>query len=152
MFSRKLGFDRTLGVVAIIIGLVCLIESRRLFPIRNTFLSGDHALPGLTGIAMVTLGLLLLFVVKPAPVKVVFPERPLMIHLMTVLGSLAAYSGCIAYLGYVIPTGLFGVLLFRLFGDYRWLTCIATSIVCTAALYALFVLGLGMSFPRGLFF
>jgi putative tricarboxylic transport membrane protein len=152
MMFRKIGFDRALGVVAIIIGLVCLIESRRLFPIGNTFLSGDHALPGLTGLAVVMLGLLLLFVVKPASVKVVFPERPLMMRLMMILGILVAYSGCIAYLGYVIPTALFGVVLFRLFGDYRWLTCVATSIVCTTALYALFVLGLGMSFPRGLFF
>lgn len=150
--SRKLGFDRTFGAVAIIIGLVCLIESQRLFPIGNTFLSGDHALPALTGMAMVILGLLLLFVVKSAPAKVVLPDRSLMIRLMSVLGILAAYSGCIAYLGYVIPTGLFGVVLFRLFGDYRWLTCVAMSVVCTAALYALFVLGLGMSFPRGPFF
>ncbi len=152
MTFRNLGFDRALGAVAIIIGLVCLIEFRRLFPIRNSLLSGDHALPGLIGIAMITLGLLLLFVVKPASVKVVFPEKSRMLRLMTILGILAAYAGSIAYLGYVIPTALFGALLFRLFGDYRWLTCVVTSIVCTVALYALFVLGLGMSFPRGLFF
>jgi hypothetical protein len=152
MKSRRIGFDFALGGITIIIGLVCLIESKRLFAFRNSFLSGDHALLGLTGTAMIILGFLLLFVRKPKSIKAVFPEKPGMIRLMTILGILAVYSVCIKYLGYLIPTFLFGIPLFRLFGRYQWLMCVATSIICTAALYAIFVFGLGMSFPRGLFF
>jgi putative tricarboxylic transport membrane protein len=152
MKPYKFGFDHSLGVISVIIGIICLIEFKRLFPIRNSFLSGDHALLGLTGIAMIILGLLLLFVTKPKPIKVIFPEKPFMIRLMTIFGILAVYSVCIKYLGYVIPTALFGIPLFRLFGGYKWLQCVATSLICTAGLYVLFVFGLGMSFPRGMFF
>ena len=152
MKSRVIGFDFALGVVTVIVGIICLIESKRLFAFRNSFLSGDHALLGLTGTAMIILGLLLLLVTKPKSIRVVFPERPTMIRLMTILGILAVYSICINYLGYVIPTVLFGIPLFRLFGRDKWLMCVATSIICTAGLYALFIFGLGMSFPRGLFF
>ncbi len=152
MKSLKFKFDYALGVISVIVGIICLIEFKRLFPIRNSFLSGDHALPGLTGIAMIILGLLLLLVKKPKSIKVVFPEKTVMIRLMTILGILVVYSVCIAYLGYVVPTVILGIPLFRLFGGYKWLFCVATSIICTAGLYALFVFGLGMSFPRGIFF
>jgi putative tricarboxylic transport membrane protein len=152
MKSRRFGFDFASGVITVIIGVVCLIEFARLLPIRNSFSSGDHALPGLTGIAMIILGLLLVFVNKPKLIKVVFPEKPLMIRLMMILGILLVYSVSIKYLGYVLPTLLFGVPLFRLFGGYNWPMCIATSILCTAGLYGVFVLGLGMSFPSGLLF
>jgi putative tricarboxylic transport membrane protein len=152
MKTHKFGFDDALGVISIIIGIICLIEAKRLFPVGSSFLSGDHALLGLTGIAMIVLGFLLLFVTKPKSIKVVFPEKPVMISLLTVLGILAAYSVCLAYLGYVIPTVLFGIPLFRLFGGYKWLRCVIASIICTAVLYAVFVFGLGMSFPRGVFF
>jgi len=152
MKSCKLGFDRALGVISVIIGIICLIEAKRLFSVGTSFFSGDHALLGLTGIAMIVLGLLLLFVTKPKSIKVVFPEKPVMLRLLTVLGILAAYSLCIAYLGYVIPTVLFGIPLFRLFGGYKWFRCVISSIVCTAGLYAVFVFGLGMSFPRSVFF
>jgi putative tricarboxylic transport membrane protein len=152
MKSHRFGFDFALGGITVIVGIICLIESKRLFPLRNSFLSGDHALLGLTGTAMIILGLLLLFVTKPKSIKVVFPEKPVMIRLMTILGILSVYTFCINYLGYVIPTVLFGIPLFRLFGGYKWFLSVATSIICTAGLYALFIFGLGMSFPRGLFF
>jgi putative tricarboxylic transport membrane protein len=152
MKPRTLRFDDALGVIAIAIGILCLIEFTRLFPIRSSFLSGDHALLGLTGIAMILLGLLLLFSKRAKPVNVVFPEKPVVIRMMTILGLLAVYSVCIYYLGYVVPTVLFGIPLFRLFGGYHWLRCVAISALCTTGLYAVFVLGLGMSFPRGLLF
>ena len=152
MKSRRFGFDHGMGVVSILVGVTCLAESHRLFPIRSSFLAGDHALPGLTGILMIILGFALLLVMNPSAIKVNFPERPLMIRLMTVLGILAVYAASIKILGYVVPTGVFGIPLFRMFGGYGWRTCIAASILCTAGLYGLFIFGLGMSFPKGLFF
>jgi hypothetical protein len=47
--SLKFKFDYALGVISLSIGIVCLTEFKRLFPIRYSFLSGDHALLGLTG-------------------------------------------------------------------------------------------------------
>ncbi len=152
MRSRGTGFDFAMGIITVIVGLVCLMESKRLFAFRNSFLSGDHAILGLTGTAMIIIGLLLLSVRKPKSVQVVFPEKPKMIRLMTILGILSVYSLGIHYLGYVLPTVLAGIPLFRLFGGYPWFTCVATSMICTAGLYALFIFGLGMPFPAGLFF
>jgi hypothetical protein len=106
----------------------------------------------LTGIATIILGLLLLLAPQRRSTAIALPEKRLMACLMTVLGILAVYAASIGVLGYVIPTGISGIPLFRMFGGYGWRTCVMASILCAAGLYGLFVLGLGMSFPRGLFF
>jgi putative tricarboxylic transport membrane protein len=151
MKSRTFGFDRIMAVMAVIVGCVCLLEAKRLFPRSSSILAGDHALPGLTGAAMILLGLVLLFKTKRPSIKVGFPEKPVMTRLMVILGILMLYSISIKHLGYIASTGLAGIPLFRLFGGRTWGRCLALSILCTAGLYAVFVYGLGMSFPRGLF-
>ncbi len=151
MKSGTLGFDRAMAGLTIIIGCICLFESIRLLPLRSSLLSGDHALPGITGAAMIILGLVLLFTREPQSMKAGFPGKPVTIRLVTILGILAIYAISIQYLGYVVPTVLFGIPLFRLFGGYKWIHCVVISIICAAGLYGTFVFGLGMSFPRGPF-
>ncbi len=145
-------FDRACGGAAVVIGLLCLIESVRLFPLRNTYLSGDHGLPGLLGLVMIILGSVLLCARGPSPVKAVFPSRPIRLRVAATLALLTAYAIALAPLGYVVATAVVGVPLFRLFGGYRWLACVVASAACSLGLYGVFVLGLGMSFPSGLFF
>ncbi len=151
MKSRPLGFDHAVAVIMLVVGVICLFEAMRLLPFSNSLLSGDHALPGITGAAMIILGLILFFTTEARSIRVRFPERPVVIRLVVILGILTIYSISIKPLGYLLPTGLCGIPLFRMFGGYTWGRCTAISIICTAGLYTVFVFGLGMSFPRGLF-
>jgi len=151
MKMRKLGFDGALGLVSLVIGIVCLYECARLFPMRSSVLAGDHALAGLTGLAMLGLGVLLIIRSNARPIRAVYPGKAVVVRLMAILGILVFYAISLKYLGYILPTLLFGIPLFRLFGGYAWRKCLAVSALSTAGLYLVFVLGLGMSFPRGLF-
>ncbi|MBP7494215.1 MAG: tripartite tricarboxylate transporter TctB family protein [Spirochaetales bacterium] len=151
--SKKFEFDSVIGAASIGIGIICLVECKRLFPLRSSLLSGDHALVGLTGFSMIFLGfLLLLFKAKQKPPKVVYPGKSMMLRIILILGILSIYAASLKFLGYILSTVLFGIPLFRLFGGYKWLQCIISSALCTMGLYVVFISGLGMSFPRGLIF
>ncbi|MDF2523542.1 MAG: tripartite tricarboxylate transporter family receptor [Clostridiales bacterium] len=77
----KITSDRVSGVISIIIGMICILEFRRLFPLRNSLLVGDHVLLGLTGAALIILGTTLFFN-KSKQLKVVLPEKTMMLKLM----------------------------------------------------------------------
>ena len=53
-------------------------------------------------------------------------------------------------LGFVVSTAVWGIFWFRLFGMYSYIRCIIYSAITTAALWLVFIYGLGMSFPRGI--
>jgi hypothetical protein len=149
--KRSLTNNRVFGLIALIVGIVCLLESHRLRPLGQGSLTGDHALLAVTGIALAVFAALLLFVLKHTPFKPEFPEKSMFIRLIKSLVILALYSVSVSYLGFVLPTLIYGVFLFRLFGNYIWLKCLFISGISTAGLYLVFIYGLGMNFPRGIF-
>lgn len=143
--------DRVFALVAIIIGAICLVECKRMLPMGQGPFTGDHAMLGLVGGVLIALGLLMMFVLKPAAIKPDFPPKPMMQRLIAIMLVVAVYSVLIPRLGYVLPTAIAGVFLFKLFGTSSWFKCVLISLLCTAGLYLLFVTGLGMNFPRGIF-
>lgn len=102
---------------------------------------------------MLLLGDLMTFVIKSTPLKVTFPRR----------GDHATYGGVgcfvslfwcwavLPFLGYVPSSCLTSIVLFRLFGAYRWRTCLMAAVLLTGSLYLVFIRFLKLPFPIGIF-
>jgi putative tricarboxylic transport membrane protein len=68
------------------------------------------------------------------------------------IGLSFLYVGLLSFLGYLISTPLFLIILIRLLEYKKWKNIIAASIGLTATLYLLFAVALGVSLPAGIFF
>ena len=143
--------DRIFGALIIVIGILGLTECRRLYPYANSILSGDHILLGITGGALIILGLVMLIFPGQRKFTIQYPEKEVAIRMVLTVVVLLIYIFALEQIGFLASTAICGILFIRLFGGYSWVKCILISAVTTAALYAVFVLALGMSFPRGIF-
>lgn len=70
--------------------------------------------------------------------------------ILAATASFAAYALLLAPLGFVLATLLEFAVLARLFGG-RWLAGAAAGLVFASLLYVLFVYGLGLPLPLGIF-
>ena len=144
--------DRIFGLFSVIVGILGISECVRLYPIANSPLSGDHVMLGITGGVLIILGLVL--IVKPGKRKftIKFPERATAINMIGAAILLVIYSVLLEKLGFAASTAICGVFLFRLFGGYSWLRCVLAAAITAVMLHLVFVTGLGMAFPHGIFF
>lgn len=142
--------DRLFGAFIILIGILGVMECKRMYPFANSRLSGDHVMLGITGGALIILGLIMLIFPGKRKFTVQYPEKEVAIRMVLTLVVLVIYIAALEQIGFIVSTAVCGVLFVRLFGGYSWLKCALIAVLSTAVLYAVFVLGLGMSFPSGI--
>ena len=71
--------------------------------------------------------------------------------LCATISLLFFYAILLPTVGYLLSTFLISAVLFRVIGTYRIHISLVNALLITAALYVLFILLLGMSFPTGIF-
>ncbi|MDF2523137.1 MAG: tripartite tricarboxylate transporter family receptor [Clostridiales bacterium] len=150
MSSFKITADRVLGITSVLLGLVSILESVRLYPIKTSPMVGDHTLPALIGSLLVICGLLLTFFIKIKAIKVDFPDKSVRMKMIYSMILMFIYLVLIQFLGYLIATFMIYTGLFKLFGSYKWLKCTIISVIATIICYFVFVQWLGMPFPSGI--
>ena len=148
-FLRKITADRVGGAIFMLLGVVSLLEARRLRPMRMRAAVGDDIFPLILGMALLILGALMTFVVKSPPLKVDFPKKEIAGKMIASLTCLLGYWALLPLLGYTPGTFLCATLLFYLFGGYRWRTCLVAAALLTACVYLVFIYFLKMPFPVG---
>ena len=142
--------DRLFGAVIIFIGILGLMECKRMYPYANSSLSGDHVMLGITGGALIVLGLIMLIFPGKRKFSVQYPEKEVAVRMVLTLIVLVIYVAALEKIGFIVSTAVCGLVFARLFGGYSWIKCALITVLSTAVLYAVFVLGLGMSFPSGI--
>ena len=148
-FLKKMTADRVGGAIFILLGVIALLEARRLRPMRMRAAVGDDIFPMILGVVLLLLGALMAFVVTTPPLKVDFPRKEIARRMIASLACLFGYWALLPVFGYVPSTFLSSALLFYLFGGYRLRTCLVAAALLTAAVYLTFVRFLKMPFPIG---
>jgi putative tricarboxylic transport membrane protein len=148
---RKISAERIAGVVFIFLGVISLIESFRLRPLRIRDAVGDDTFPLILGVVLLALGILKTFIIREPHRQVTFPRGRLARKIIGSMATLFVYWACLEFLGYLVSTFLCSTVLFKLFGDYRWRTCVIASVLLTGSLYLIFIRFLKMPFPVGIF-
>jgi putative tricarboxylic transport membrane protein len=80
-----------------------------------------------------------------------FPQKDSVKRLAITLSVLFLYSVSLAYLGFVITTFLFMMLLLQCLEPQRWMTSVIVAFITSVSVYLLFVLFLKVQFPIGVF-
>lgn len=148
---RKVSAERIAGAIFIFLGAISLIESFRLRTLRIRDAVGDDTFPLILGVVLLGLGILKTFIIKEPSRQIIFPRGKVARKIIVSMVTLFAYWGCLEFLGYLVSTFLSSLVLFNMFGDYRWRFCLVASIVTTASLYLIFIRFLKMPFPVGIF-
>ncbi|MFN7193097.1 MAG: tripartite tricarboxylate transporter TctB family protein [Rhodospirillales bacterium] len=86
----------------------------------------------------------------PAAEQVEFPARQDARRLLVLLGALFVYIVALPWLGQIIASSLFLIMLMRVLSDVGWPRVIAYSLAISGTLYAVFVRLLNVPMPRGL--
>ena len=149
MFSWKLSVDQTAGIVSVILGIATIIGSIRLYPLRQSFLMGDHVIPLIVGGVLVLLGGLLTFTVKRNSFKVELPEKEMLKKMGFIFFLLFATVFLFYIAGYEFGTLVSTFFLFREFGSYSWKKSGSFAFILTAILYLIFVYWFQIPFPMG---
>ena len=71
-------------------------------------------------------------------------------RLLSLIGLLFCYFLALPWLGYIISTMLFCILLMRVLSNLGWPRIVAYSLAMTLALYVVFVFLLKVPMPRGM--
>lgn len=148
---RKLNTNLVSGLITVVIGVLILLESRRIYAFRVSALNGDHIMTLIVGALLVVLGLILAFIAKVPAFSVEYPTGRLAMRIILTMVVLFAYVGLIQVLGYTVATILAGIAVFRTFGDYSWPKCTVMAVIMGACLSLIFVFGLDVPFPQGIF-
>src|SRR3981081_2376539 len=112
--------DKIGGLVSIAIGAASLAETAILYPYRLNSISGDFVMPGVVGVLLVVLGLLLVFRVKTPPHEIERAGRRAGLQMLGTVVILFAYWYAISELGYVIGTLLASLGLFKVVSGSGW--------------------------------
>ena len=144
---------RVAGGILVLLGVVALIEARRLAALREEMVAGavvgDDTFPWIVGAACLLLGLYALFVARWPVTHVSFPAGPERGQLLTSAGALAAYYVITPYLGYTLSTLVISTGLYRAMGGYRWPVALLIGGVTTGTLYLMFRVWLLEPLPTG---
>jgi putative tricarboxylic transport membrane protein len=143
--------DKIGGLVSIAIGAGSLAETAILYPYRLNSISGDFVMPGVVGVLLVVLGLLLVFVVKTPPYEIERADRRGRLQMLGTVVILFAYWYAISELGYVIGTLLASLGLFKVVSGYGWIRATVYAGIVTLVLYVVLIQLLNIALPTGIF-
>ena len=145
LFSKM---DKT-ALPFLILGVFVICESAKM-PM-GSFNDPDTGLfPLLLGIILLISSLISLLVSNLRGIRELSPAASLR-NVIYAVGSLILFRFCLPVFGYSLTTFLTLVFLIKMVGLQRWGKTIAYSLLFTGACYLLFVEGLGIQFPRGIF-
>ena len=148
-----MGERRVAGAVLMLLGVVGLIEARRLATLREEMVAGavvgDDTFPWVIGIALVVLGLYVLVASRWPDARVSFPAGPARRRMLESAGALAAYYVVTPYLGYLLGTLVVSAWLYRAMGGYRWPAAVLIGGITTGALHLVFRVWLHEPLPTG---
>jgi putative tricarboxylic transport membrane protein len=85
----------------------------------------------------------------PSAERVEFPAGRDRLRLLVLVGALVVYIVALPWLGQIIASSLFLILLMRALSDAGWPRVIAYSLTISGALYVVFVRLLDVPMPRG---
>ncbi len=77
-------------------------------------------------------------------------QRSYTLMMVSIIAVMALYALLMNWIGYLLASAVFFVLINRVVGFRSWLSNLAASAVMTACYYVVFVKWMGMLFPRGL--
>jgi putative tricarboxylic transport membrane protein len=77
-------------------------------------------------------------------------QRSYTIMMVSIIAIMALYALLINWIGYLLASAVFFLLINRVVGFRSWRSNVAASAVMTACYYVIFVKWMGMLFPRGL--
>lgn len=146
----KMNSNTIMGGLAVLIGIGVIAESVRIYRYARSFLTGDHIVPGIAGVAMILLGISLIFSSAPA-YKPTFPKGTILMRILGTAAVMAGYLLLMNYLGYVLSTLLASYGLFRVFGKYSRGKSALMAALTTLFVWAVFIAWLNMPFPKGFF-
>ncbi|MFF5264324.1 tripartite tricarboxylate transporter TctB family protein [Actinomadura viridis] len=133
------------ALVPLVIGLVAAVMSWRL-GVGSPAAPGPGLWPLLVGVAMVVAAALLAIRSRPRG-----DEEPFTRDSWTVavaVASLLGYAFLFELVGFEVPTAALLVLWLKGLGRESWRLTVAVAATATAALYLLFITGLGVSLPH----
>ncbi|WP_434510008.1 tripartite tricarboxylate transporter TctB family protein [Desulfitobacterium sp. AusDCA] len=141
--------DRIAGVILFVIGGLAVSEAIRLYPMHvGRSIVGDETLIGFLGGALIILGGLFIFVLKPqGDRQIEFPTGELRKKMLLVTGLLFFYWVLLQVIGYMASTFIIGIGLFRTVGAYGWLRCTVFAAMLVIVFYGIFVIWLQTPFP-----
>ena len=115
----------------------------------GTSIVGDETFVGFLGGALIILGVLFIFVLKPQGDKqTALPAGELRKKILLVTGLMFTYWVLLQAIGYPASTFIIGMGLFRTVGAYGWLRCTVFAAMLTIAFYGTFVMWLQTPFPQ----
>jgi putative tricarboxylic transport membrane protein len=116
---------------------------------------GERLLPLLMGIAGMLISLFIfitsIFRQKEVVIRSFFSERGSLKKLLITSVLLFAYAFSVNYVGYLLATTVFMLLLFRLVEPRGWGTSIIVSLATAVLTYIFFTVLIGGQLPGGLF-
>lgn len=142
--------DRIAGVIFLVIGGLAVFEAIRLYPMHvGRSIIGDETFIGFLGGALIILGGLFIFVLKPqGDGQTEFPTGESRKKILFVTGLVFTYWVLLQVIGYLVSTFIIGMGLFRTVGDYGWLRCTVFAAILIIVFYGIFVMWLKTPFPQ----
>ena len=139
------------GALGLIFAILYLLEGQGL-PLGRMRAPGPGIFPLIVGIifAAVSIGVIIDALKSQHPGQVSFPKGEDLTRVLLVSGSFLLYVVLMDVLGFIVSTlGL--VLCFtKIVGKVSWPVAIASSAFVTLAVWAVFVLALGVRLPTGI--
>ena len=152
MRGVRLSDGRVVGGILILLGILAVVEGRRMYALREQMVAGavvgDDTFPIIVGATLFLLGGAAAFTWLPS-VKVTFPRGTERARMLWGAGLLTGYWLILPYLGYTGSTALVSTGLYRAMGGYRWPLAILLGGVTTGLLYLLFRVWLRQPLPAG---
>lgn len=152
MVIQRFSPDYIGGIICIIIGLMSILEAKRLYPYGVGLLTGDHTFPGILGVILIIGGGFLLFGRSRDTGNPIMPKGKTKLKMIASIVILLFYCSLISIIGYFFSTLAAFACLFTVIGGYRWLFSLLLSVVLTAFLYCLIIVLLKIPFPGGTLF
>ena len=148
--------DLVSSIFCIAVGILFCIGSVKFGDVRAAFPNAGF-FPFMGGVALIFLSLIHLISTMPIQkeeakkVKKFFPQEDSWKRVLSTVFISFIYGVSLPYLGFLITTFLFMILLLRFVEPQRWRTILITALLTSVSCYTLFEVLLKVELPKGLF-
>jgi putative tricarboxylic transport membrane protein len=148
------------GIIFPVVGLTGLYEGIRLVRIRDVTVIQDFLGPGgyviIISLALIIAGVAHIIInykedIDKGKVIVSKGEKSTLRMVASIFVSLVVYCLLINFIGYLLSSLIFFLLMFQIFG-FKWFMNAILSVGLSIVFYLIFEYFLTMSFPRGMLF